>query len=256
MRTHPAHDDRGLFERFVRERGAADRTALTERYLPLARSLAARYGGRGEAFEDIFQVACIGLVKAVDRYDPARGPAFSSYAVPTILGEIRRYFRDRTWSVHVPRDLQELALAVQARRTELEGRLERAPTIPEIAKALERSDEEVLEALQASWAQRAGSLDAPRGDGDDDESSVGATIGVDDDGFEGAERRELLGRLMVVLDERERRVVDLRFCHDLTQQEIGERIGVSQMQVSRILRQALAKLRDCSRERGRVAQAA
>jgi RNA polymerase sigma-B factor len=222
------------------------REELVERYLPLARRLARRYQRSEEPLEDLMQVASLGLLKAVDRYDTSRDTAFSSFAVPTILGELRRHFRDRTWSVRVPRELQELALRVDKTASALSSEHGRAPTVGEIATALDVSEEQVLEALQAAGAYRAGSLDAPRlGVGEDAASeSVGDAIGVQEGGFERAEERATLGPMFAHITERERLVLTLRFAEDLTQAEIGERIGVSQMQVSRLIRQALARLRE------------
>jgi RNA polymerase sigma-B factor len=237
--------DRELFRRLADTGDPADREELVGRFLPLARSLAGRFSSRGEAFEDVFQVACVGLVKAIDRFDAERGGAFSSFAVPTITGEIKRYYRDRTWIVHVPRDLQDLAMKVGRAAEALEGELGRKPTVPEIAEWLGVSVEDVLEALQAAHAKRARSLDAPaREQSTETPTTLGATLGVDEDGFDDVERRETLRRLMVVLSARERLVLWLRFEQDMTQQEIAERIGVSQMQISRILRQAIRKLHD------------
>lgn len=222
------------------------RGELVERYLPLARRLARRYQRSDEPQEDLMQVASLGLVKAVDRYDSSRETAFSSFAVPTILGELRRHFRDRTWSVRVPRELQELVLRVDKTAASLSSEHGRAPTVAEIAAAMEVSEEQVLEALQAAGAYRVGSLDAPRAGGGEDSAreSVGDAIGVREGGFERAEERATLGPLFAHITERERLVLTLRFVEDLTQAEIGEQIGVSQMQVSRLIRQALARLRE------------
>jgi RNA polymerase sigma-B factor len=222
------------------------REQLVERYLPLARRLARRYQRSEEPLEDLTQVAALGLLKAVDRYDSSRDTAFSSFAVPTILGELRRHFRDRTWSVRVPRELQELALRVDKMASSLSSEHGRAPTVGEIAAAMEVSEEQVLEALQASGAYRAGSLDAPRSGASEDAAgeSVGDAIGVEEGGFERAEERATLGPMFARITERERLVLTLRFAEDLTQAEIGERIGVSQMQVSRLIRQALVRLRE------------
>jgi RNA polymerase sigma-B factor len=162
--------------------------------------------------------------------------------VPTIVGEIKRHFRDRTWAVRVPRDLQEQALKVDKAAGKLEGDLHRKPTVPELAEALGLSDEEVLEALQATRAYRFTSLDAPRDEEDEDRATLGTTIGADDEQFERAELRATLRSLAVVLTSRERLVLRLRYEEDLTQREIGEEIGISQMQISRIIRQALDKL--------------
>jgi RNA polymerase sigma-B factor len=239
-----ASDDRRLFERYADARDPVDRDAIVERFLPLARQLAARYQRPEEPFDDVFQVACFGLVKAIDRYDAERGVAFSSYAVPTILGEIKRHFRDRTWAVRVPRDLQERALRVDRVVAQLTRELHRQPSVDELAHALQLEPEDVLEAMEASSAYRATSLEAPRPGGDGDAGdTLGDSVGAVEEGFERAERRAVLDSLMRSLTARERQVVRLRFEDDLTQAAIGERIGVSQMQVSRVLRQALAKLR-------------
>jgi RNA polymerase sigma-B factor len=242
-------EDRELFERYGDEHDAVDRELLVERFMPLARSLASRYLRQGEAFDDVFQVACLGLVKAIDGFDVRRGRAFSSYAVPTIVGEIKRYYRDRTWTVHVPRDLQELTLAVDRAAVALEHELSRKPTVDDLAERLGVTDEDVLEALQARHARRAGSLDAPRREDDDGGATVGDAIGVSEDGFERAEDRALLRSLMKGLTPRDRLVLRLRFERDLTQQQIGEHVGISQMQVSRILRRCVARLRESARTR-------
>jgi RNA polymerase sigma-B factor len=233
-----------LFERYADQHDPIDREVLVERFLPLARSLASRYVRHGEPFDDIFQVACLGLVKAVDGFEVGRGRAFSSYAVPTIVGEIKRHYRDRTWSIHVPRDLQDLALAVSRVAPELERKLLRKPTVGELAEALEVSDEEVLDALQAWRAHRSDSLDAPASSVDREEPgrTVGETLGTTAHGYEQIEQRLTLNRMMAGMTARDRLVVRLRFERDLTQGEIGEHVGISQMQVSRVLRQALARL--------------
>jgi RNA polymerase sigma-B factor len=216
-----ADEDRVLFERFLGQRDPVDREVLLERFLPLARSLASRYLQRGEPFDDVFQVACIGLLNAIDRFDVARGRAFSSFAVPTISGEIKRYYRDRTWSVHVPRDLQDLTLAVERTRSDLETDLARTPTVGEIAQRLSVDDEDVVEALQAQLAKRSGSLDAPRRLDDDSGGTVGDHVPLIEDGFFEVERRADLWALARVLKPRERLVLRLRFEGDLTQEEIG-----------------------------------
>jgi RNA polymerase sigma-B factor len=238
-----AEQDRMLFARYFDQRDPIDREMLVERFLPLARQLARRYQRPEEPFDDLFQVASLGLVKAIDRFDLDREVAFSSYAVPTILGEIKRYFRDRTWSVRVPRDLQELALKVDKAVSDLSLDLHRQPTVEEIARKVGADQEAVLEALEASGAYKATSLEAPRGNDDDAGETLGATMGASEPGFELAEDRATLEHLMRSITPREREVLRLRFEHDLTQAEIGERIGVSQMQVSRIIRQSIARLR-------------
>jgi RNA polymerase sigma-B factor len=236
-------EDQELFTRYADKHDPVDRELLAERFMPLARSLASRYLRRDEPFDDIFQVACLGLLKAIDGFDVSRGRAFSSYAVPTIVGEIKRHYRDRTWMVHVPRDLQDLTLAVDRTLQQLERELLRKPTVTEIADKLSVSDEDVLEALQAGRAHRVGSLDAPMRDEEDPASTVGERIGTAEPGFALAENRAMLGRLMTVLSARDRLVLRLRYEHDLTQEQIGQRVGISQMQVSRVLRQCIVKLR-------------
>jgi RNA polymerase sigma-B factor len=243
-------EDRALFERYLDRRDPVDRELLVERFLPLARQLARRYQRPEEPFDDLFQVACLGLVKAIDRFDLTREVAFSSYAVPTILGEIKRYFRDRTWSVRVPRDLQELALRVDRKVSELSTDLRRQPTVTEIAEAVGIEEEDVLEALEASGAYRATSLSTPRGNDDEAGETLGDTVGTSEEGFGLAESRATLEQLMRAVTPREREVLRLRFEEDLTQAEIGEQIGVSQMQVSRIIRQSLARLRTVARTGG------
>jgi RNA polymerase sigma-B factor len=244
-----AQSDRRLFKRYVDERDPVDRDAIVERFLPLARQLAARYQRPEEPFDDVYQVACFGLVKAVDRFDVQRGVAFSSYAVPTIMGEIKRHFRDRTWAVRVPRDLQELALRVDRVVAELTRELGRAPSVDELARAIDAEPEEILEAMQASSAYRATSLETPRAGGESEPGdTLGDSVGTVDDGFDRAEQRAVLHALMRSLTPREREVVRLRFEEDLTQAAIGERIGVSQMQVSRVLRQSIVRMREGGRD--------
>ncbi|MCP9488648.1 MAG: SigB/SigF/SigG family RNA polymerase sigma factor [Solirubrobacteraceae bacterium MAG38_C4-C5] len=235
-------EERALFERWQRGREPAARAALVERYLPLARRLARRYAQGDEPLDDLVQVASLGLVKAVDRFDTARPVVFSSFAVPTILGELKRHFRDRTWSVRVPRDLQELALRADRTAEDLARHLGRRPTVPELAEAAGACEEQILEALEAAGAYRAASLEAPRRGGEGDDDTVGSALGHDEGGFALAEHRAVLERLLATLDGRERMVLRLRFEQDLTQSEIGEAIGVSQMQVSRILRRCLGRM--------------
>jgi RNA polymerase sigma-B factor len=234
-----------LFERYLRDGDARAREQLVERFLPLARQLARRYQRAEEPLDDLVQVASLGLVKAIDRFDPERNIAFSSYAVPTILGELKRHFRDRTWAVRVPRDLQELALKVDRIVTTLSEELLRAPTVPEIAERSGVGEEAILEALEARGARSATSFDAPRG-GDDDAATLADTVGTRESGFGAAEDRATLSHLMRAISKREREVLRLRFEEDMTQAEIGEIIGVSQMQVSRLIRQAVERLRVAS----------
>jgi RNA polymerase sigma-B factor len=241
-RAARAAEDRRLLERYHRFGDRAARDEIVERFLPLARQLARRYAGAGEPLEDLIQVASLGLVKAVDRFDPKRAVAFSSFAVPTILGELKRHFRDKGWSVRVPRDLQELALRLDRVAEELARELGRAPTPAELAARLQVSEEDVLEAREAAHAYRAVSLDRPRTEEDEGAPSVADAMGGEDPGFSRAEDAATVDQLLRVLAPREREVLRLRFVEDLTQQEIGERIGVSQMHVSRLIRQAIARL--------------
>ena len=250
MSATSTREDRRLLLRYHEHGDASAREELVERFLPLARQLARRYQRTNEPLDDLMQVASVGLVKAIDRFDPARGTAFSTYAVPTILGEIKRYFRDRTWSVRVPRDLQELALRVDRKVSDLSTDLRRQPTVSEIAQAVGIEEEDVLEALEASGAYRATSLSTPRGNEDEAGETLGDTVGTSEEGFGLAESRATLEQLMRAVTPREREVLRLRFEEDLTQAEIGERIGVSQMQVSRIIRQSIARLRTVARTGG------
>jgi RNA polymerase sigma-B factor len=245
-REQRAHHDRALFGRVARDGDPIAREALVERYMPLARSLALRYQRSAEPLDDLMQVACLGLVKAIDGFDPERPVAFSSYAVPTILGEIKRHFRDRTWAVRVPRGLQEMSARVDRAVAELSDNMHRQPSVAEIAVQLGTEEEEVLEALQAGNAYRSVSFETPRGGGagDGDVPTIADSVGIDEPGFERAEQRATLDTLLEAIGEREREVLRLRFEEDLTQAEIGVVIGVSQMQVSRIIRQAIARLRD------------
>jgi RNA polymerase sigma-B factor len=224
------------------------RRALVDRFLPLARQLARRYQRGGEPLDDLIQVASLGLLKAIDRFDPARETAFSSFAVPTILGELKRHFRDRGWSVRVPRDLQELAVKLEPVSEELTRELGRPPTPAEIAQRTGTNVEQVLEAREAAGAYRAVSLDRPREEDDDAGEGIAAVYGIEDPGFAVAEDSATIERLMRVLNEREREVLRLRFAEDLTQAEIGDRIGVSQMHVSRIIRQAVNRLREAAKD--------
>jgi RNA polymerase sigma-B factor len=224
------------------------REALIEQYLPLARRLARRYSRSSEPFDDLVQVANLGLVKAVDRFDADRGVAFTSFAVPTILGEIKRHFRDTGWAVHVPRALHERALKVDHVQRALEGRLGRSAKVQEIADAMECPLEEVLQAMEASGAYEAVSIDAPVRGEDGDRDPLGATLGDEDPSLELAEDRATVAATMKLLPARDRRVLALRFGQDLTQSQIAERIGVSQMQVSRIIRRALERLRELADE--------
>ena len=239
-----AREDRELFARYADRRDPIDRELLVERFMPLARSLASRYVRRDEPFDDILQVACIGLLKAIDGFDCERGRAFSSSnAVPTIAGEIKRYYRDRTWAVHVARDLQDRVISVARAADELEAEHQRKPTVGEIAERLGIGREDVLEARAAALAHRPDSLDVPVRGADDEGGTVGERMGVTEDGYRRAENRAELRWMMRVLSPRDRLIVHLRFERDLTQEQIGERIGLSQMQVSRVLRQSIVRMR-------------
>ncbi len=235
-------EDRRLLERYHREDDPAAREALVQRFLPLARQLARRYQRAGEPLDDLVQVASLGLLKAIERFDPARETAFSSFAVPTILGELKRHFRDKGWSVRVPRDLQELAVKVDRVGEDMSRELGRAPTPVEMGVRLGVSPEQVLEAREAAGAYRAVSLDRPRSE-EEDEGDLADAFGSEDHGYAVAEDAATVQRLMRVLTDREREVLRLRFEEDLTQSEIGDLVGVSQMHVSRLIRQSVARLR-------------
>jgi RNA polymerase sigma-B factor len=243
-RATRAQEDRRLLVRYHEQGDPAAREQLVQRFLPLARQLARRYQRGGEQLDDLVQVASLGLLKAIDRFDPARETAFSSFAVPTILGELKRHFRDKGWAVRVPRDLQELAVKVDRVGDDMGRELGRAPTPAEIAERTGSTLEQVLEAREASGAYRAVSLDRPRTDEDEDGDSYADAVGVEDPGFRLAEASATVERLMRVLSDREREVLRLRFEEDLTQSEIGARVGVSQMHVSRLIRQSIARLRE------------
>jgi len=234
-----------LWQRRDEERA---RAALVARFMPLARSLARRYERSSEPLEDLVQVASMGLVKAIDRFDPERGNAFVSYAVPTILGELRRYFRDCCWDVHVPRGAQELALRVEETQSELTLSLGRPPTVGELAQYLELDVERVLDAMAARNAYVVSSLDAPRSNADgEDAGTYGDSFGELDERYERIEERGSIAGALAHLPERERIVLRLRFEADMTQSEIAAQIGVSQMHVSRLLRRALEQVRILAR---------
>jgi RNA polymerase sigma-B factor len=209
--------------------------------MPLVRALANRYAGRGEPLEDLVQVGSLGLIKAVDRFDVDRGVEFSSYAVPTIVGEIRRHFRDKAWALHVPRRLKELSVRLSRLLDELTTELGRSPTIAELAEASGADEEEVIDALDSAHAYSTRSLHAPFEDGGDD--TLAEKLGVDDPAFEEIEDGSLVAAGFDALDERERRIVELRFFEEMTQSQIAAEVGISQMHVSRLLRRALAIMR-------------
>jgi len=251
-RIQHAVPDRGrarlLFERLsVLPEGDAERLRirgeLVELHLPLVEYLARRFRNRGEWLDDLTQVATIGLIKSIDRFDLARGVEFSTYATPTIVGEIKRHFRDKGWAVRVPRRLQELKLALTKAIGDLAQREGRAPTVAEIAAHLQMTEEEVLEGLESANAYSTVSLDAPDS-GDDDAPAVAESLGMLDDALEGVEYRESLKPLLEQLPSREKRILLLRFFGNMTQSQIATELGISQMHVSRLLARTLAQLRD------------
>jgi RNA polymerase sigma-B factor len=242
----------GSAELFRRWRRFADRRArdeLIERFLPLARKLARRYISSSEPYEDLVQVASLGLVKAVERFDPDRGFAFTSFAVPTIVGELKRYFRDAGWALHVDRGAQERARKVLDAQQTISARTGRPPTVGELAQYLEVSDEEVLDGLQTAEAYDAMSLDAPIQSDDDGTTSRLDSIGNDDSRLEMVDQQATIFAAAKHLPHREREILFLRFSEDLTQTEIAEYVGVSQMQVSRLLRKSLHRLRELTDDR-------
>jgi RNA polymerase sigma-B factor len=237
----PAHHDESvaLLERHFRERDPRDREELVQRFLPLARHLSRRYFTAGE-IDDLEQVASLGLLKAIDRYDPTRGIAFTSFAVPTIIGELKRYFRDCGWSLHVPRSLKELAAKVDAATEQLMSESGQVPTVEELARRLDTDAERILEARRLRTAHRPASLDVPLAD--DGDLTLVETLATDEDGFERAEDAADLDQLLAALSDRERTILHLRFREDLTQREIARRVGLSQMHVSRLINSSIAEL--------------
>jgi RNA polymerase sigma-B factor len=234
--------DRRLLIRYHHEGDLAAREELVERFLPLARDLALRYTYTDEPFDDLLQVASLGLIKAIDRFEPGRGTKFTSYAAPTILGELKRHFRDKGWALHVPRDLQERTLAVSRETDVLSKKLGRSPKVREVAAALGCSVEDVLEAQEAAASYEAASLDAPTARDDEEAAPLVDMMGGEDSAYELVESRDAIASTWKALPDVERQVLELRFMHDLTQREIGEQIGYSQMHVSRLLRRALNRL--------------
>jgi RNA polymerase sigma-B factor len=222
----------------------AQRDDIISRCLPLAEHIAHRFRGRGEAHEDLVQVARVGLVHAVNRFDVETGSEFLSFAVPTMMGEVRRFFRDHGWSVKVPRRLKDLHLRLGSATTEMSQRLGRAPTASELAAELQVDREEVIEGLIAGSSYSTTSIDRPRTDGRDDGPGIAELLGDDDPGMAEIENRELLRPVLAALPDREREVLRLRFFESLTQTQIAERVGISQMHVSRLLAKTLASLRE------------
>jgi RNA polymerase sigma-B factor len=240
-RTNDDYD--GLFARWQEQGDTGAREALVDQFMPLARSLARRYDRSSEPYEDLLQVAALGLLKAIDRFDRERGPSFASFAIPTILGEMRRYFRDSGWSLHVPRGDKERALKVRDAQEAFANTHGHAPTVSQLAQFLELQDEQVIDALLAIQAYESLSLDAPRPGAEDDAITYGDAVGADDARYELV---ELDATVVAVLDQipvRERQILRMRFIDGLTQTQIASRVGVSQMQVSRLLRRSLDQLR-------------
>jgi RNA polymerase sigma-B factor len=235
-----------LIERYHATGDRRLRDGAVEQYMPLARRLASRYHRGREPLDDLMQVAYLGLVKAVDRFDPSVGTRFSSFAIPTISGELRRHFRDTSWTLHVPRGVQEAALDVSRATGELSHRLGRAPTVGELSQQTGLSTEAVHEALHARSMQELTSLDQPRAGGRAGETTVADLIGRDDDRIDLVDHRVTVAPLIRALPHREREILFLRFARDMTQTEIAERVGCSQMQVSRLLRRAIGRLSQVS----------
>jgi RNA polymerase sigma-B factor len=236
--------DRDLLRRYHAGGDLEARERLIEQYLPLVRSLARRYANRGEQLEDLVQVGCIGLIKAIDRFDVDRGVELTTYATPNIIGEIKRHFRDKGWSVRVPRGLQELNVRLSQLLEQLTIQLERSPTIAELAKAAGVDEEEVLEALESGQAYTTVSLSTPSGHGDDADLDPLESLGTLEHEYEVSEDRAVLAPGLKALDERERRIIHLRFWEGLTQSQIAQQVGISQMHVSRLIRRSLEKVRE------------
>jgi RNA polymerase sigma-B factor len=241
-------DENELLRRYSETRDPRLKEELVKRFLPLARSLALRYRGASEQLEDLIQVASLGLVKALDGFDLERGRSFIAYAAPTILGELRRHFRDRVWELRLPRGLQERTMAVQEAAQKLAEERGHTPTVGQVAERLEITEEEVSEALQAEEARRTLSLDVPRSREDSESVPMVETVGETESGYDRVEAQ--IAAEGAPLTDRERTVLRLRFEEDLNQYEIGRRLGVSQMQVSRIMRKALRKLLEAVQAEG------
>ncbi|MGH9027894.1 MAG: SigB/SigF/SigG family RNA polymerase sigma factor [Acidimicrobiia bacterium] len=236
----PAAESAQLFAEYRRTRDRSVRNQLVEHHRSLGILLAQRFAERGEPLDDLVQVAVVGLLKAVERFDPDRGVAFSSFATPTILGELKRHFRDHTWSVRVPRRSQELHLEVREATSRLAQQLGHAPTVAEIAHELQRTPDEILEGMEAASVYRSSPLSVPTGD-DEPGFALDERLAAEEHGL--PEERVLVDQLVESLPEREQQIVRLRFFEDLTQSEIAARLGISQMHVSRLLRKCLLELR-------------
>ena len=237
-------DDQVLLRRYHEEGDVSARETLIEQYMPLVRSLARRYSYRGEQLEDLVQIGAIGLIKAIDRFDVSRGVELTTYATPNIIGEIKRHFRDKGWSVRVPRGLQELNVRLSHLLEELTVQLERSPTIAELAKAADVEEEEVLEALESGQAYATLSLSAPSAGDENTDLDPLESLGEVEHEYEVSEDRAVLAPGLKALDERERRILHLRFFEGLTQSQIAQQVGISQMHVSRLIRRSLEKLRE------------
>ena len=236
-------DDKILLRKYHEEGDLAAREKLIEQYMSLVRSLARRYSYRGEQLEDLVQIGAIGLIKAIDRFDLERGVELTTYATPNIIGEIKRHFRDKSWSVRVPRGLQELNVQLSRLMEQLTVQLGRSPTIAELAKASGSEEEDVLEALESGRAYSSVSLSSGGGgDGDEDLDPL-ESIGTEERQYEVSEDREVLAPGFKALDERERKILQLRFFDGLTQSQIAQQVGISQMHVSRLIRRSLEKIR-------------
>jgi RNA polymerase sigma-B factor len=240
-------EDRRLLLRYHDSGDATAREELVKRFLPLARQLARRYQRTNEQLDDLMQVASVGLVKAIDRFDPSRGTAFSTFAVPTILGELKRYFRDSGWAAHVPRGMQERAMHLDQAVEALHRQLGRSPSTKEVAAELHQTEEEVLETIEAQTAYDAVSLEQHRSDDPQAGDTYADMLATEEDSYELVEYEATIAPALKALATRDRLILQLRFAQDMTQSEIAERIGVSQMHVSRLIRQALARLREVAK---------
>jgi RNA polymerase sigma-B factor len=237
-------DDKILLRRYHEDGDLQAREQLIEQYMSLVRSLARRYSYRGEQLEDLVQIGAIGLIKAIDRFDLERGVELTTYATPNIIGEIKRHFRDKGWSVRVPRGLQELNVQLSRLMEQLTVQFGRSPTIPELAKAAGVEEEEALEALESGRAYTSLSLSVGGGGGEDDDLDPLESIGTEEHEYEVSEDRAVLAPGFKALDERERMILQLRFFEGLTQSQIAQQIGISQMHVSRLIRRSLEKIRE------------
>lgn len=235
---------RELFRRFKEEGDMDAREKLVMSHLNLVRFIANKFKNRGESIDDLVQVGYLGLLKAIDRFDPARGLEFTTFATPTIMGEIKRHFRDKGWSVRVPRRLQELSAKVNQATDTLTSQLQRSPTIAEIAEYLDATVDEVLEAMESSSAYSSVSLEAPSGMEDDDAPSVIDRYATEDEELAFTDDRIIIEEALASFSPREREVIEMRFLQGMTQIEIAEKLGISQVQVSRLLRRTLKKIQE------------